>query len=107
MADKKEGTLAALLEEKRRRGRPRRAISRRNVYVALSTEQKDQMRHLAGMLPAGLIFFDHNLAVGGTANGGSSAWHQPKNIRPVLAVADNQISYVGRVLRFFLGHRQQ
>ena len=54
MADKKEGTLAALLEEKRKRGRPRRAISRRNVYVALSPEQKDQMRHLAGMLPAGL-----------------------------------------------------
>jgi hypothetical protein len=54
MSDKKEGTLAALLEEKRKRGRPRRAISRKNVYVALSAAQKDQMRQLADILPAGL-----------------------------------------------------
>ena len=54
MSEKKEGTLAALLEEKRKRGRPRRAVSRKNVYVALSPAQKDQMRQLAGLLPAGL-----------------------------------------------------
>ena len=54
MDDKKEGTLAALLEEKRRRGRPRRAISRKNVYVAMSPGQKDQMSQLADLLPAGL-----------------------------------------------------
>jgi hypothetical protein len=54
MSDKKEGTLAALLEEKRKRGRPRRAISRKNVYVALSPDQKDQMRQLTDLLPDGL-----------------------------------------------------
>jgi hypothetical protein len=53
-SEKKDGTLAALLEEKRRRGRPRRAISRKNVYVALSPAQKDQMRRMAAMLPEGL-----------------------------------------------------
>jgi hypothetical protein len=52
--DKKEGTLSALLEEKRRRGRPRRAISRKNVYVALSPEQKEQMGQMADQLPDGL-----------------------------------------------------
>lgn len=51
---KKEGTLAALLEEKRKRGRPKRAISRKNVYVALTLEQKEQLRQLADQLPAGL-----------------------------------------------------
>jgi hypothetical protein len=51
---KKEGTLAALLEEKRKRGRPKRAISRKNVYVALTLEQKDQLRQLADQLPDGL-----------------------------------------------------
>ncbi|HSG18328.1 MAG TPA: hypothetical protein VLE70_18685 [Anaerolineae bacterium] len=54
MSKRKEGTLAALLEEKRKRGRPKRAVSRKNVYVALSTAQKDQMRQLADTLPAGL-----------------------------------------------------
>jgi hypothetical protein len=54
MTEKKAGTLAALLEEKRKRGRPRRAISRKNVYVALSPAQKDQMRQLADLLPDGL-----------------------------------------------------
>jgi hypothetical protein len=54
MAERKDGTLAALLEEKRKRGRPRRAISRKNVYVALSPAQKDQMRQMADLLPAGL-----------------------------------------------------
>ncbi len=52
--DKRESTLAALLEEKRRRGRPKRAISRKNVYVALSLEQKEQMGQLADLLPDGL-----------------------------------------------------
>jgi hypothetical protein len=52
--DKRESTLAALLEEKRKRGRPKRAISRKNVYVALSLEQKEQMGQLADLLPDGL-----------------------------------------------------
>ena len=46
--DKRESTLAALLEEKQKRGRPKRAISRQNVYVALSLEQKEQLGRLAG-----------------------------------------------------------
>ena len=41
------GTLSALLKEKRRRGRPPRAVSRQNVYVALSEEQKRHMDYLA------------------------------------------------------------
>ncbi len=47
-------TLAALLEEKPKRGRPPRAVSRQNVYVALSQEQKKKMTELATQLPEGL-----------------------------------------------------
>lgn len=47
-------TLAALLEEKPKRGRPRRTVSRQNIYVALSTKQKEQMTELATQLPEGL-----------------------------------------------------
>lgn len=50
----RSSTLAALLEEKPKRGRPRRAVSRQNVYVALSLEQKRLMKELAAQLPAGL-----------------------------------------------------
>jgi hypothetical protein len=54
MSKRKESTLAALLEEKAGRGRPRRPVSRQNVYVALSKEQKQQMQRLAKRLPEGL-----------------------------------------------------
>jgi hypothetical protein len=54
MAEQKESTLAALLKEKPRRGRPRRAVSRENVYIALSQAQKVQMQRLARSLPDGL-----------------------------------------------------
>lgn len=47
-------TLAALLKEKPKRGRPPRAVSRQNVYVALSQQQKEQMNELASSLPDGL-----------------------------------------------------
>ena len=48
----RDSTLAALLREKRsRRGRPRRAVSRQNVYVALSDAQKKAMKELAKVLP--------------------------------------------------------
>lgn len=47
-------TLAALLEEKPKRGRPPRAVSRQNVYVALSSEQKELISELAAQLPEGL-----------------------------------------------------
>ena len=52
MSDNRDSTLAALLREKRsRRGRPRRAVSRQNVYVALSARQKETMKQLADLLP--------------------------------------------------------
>jgi hypothetical protein len=47
-------TLAALLEEKPKRGRPRHSVSRQTVYVALRTDEKEQMKALAKRLPAGL-----------------------------------------------------
>lgn len=47
-------TLAALLEEKPKRGRPQRAVQRQNVYVALSAVQKRVMKELAQQLPDGL-----------------------------------------------------
>lgn len=49
----RDSTMAALLKEKPRRGRPRRAVSRNNVYVALTPAQKAQMKQLADHLPAG------------------------------------------------------
>ncbi|MCP4423498.1 MAG: hypothetical protein GY803_03300 [Chloroflexi bacterium] len=55
---KKASTLAALLEEKPKRGRPPRAVSRQNVYVALSKEQKEQMNNLAACLPKELARAD-------------------------------------------------
>jgi hypothetical protein len=50
----KDSTLAALLEEKPRRGRPAHAVSRQNVYVALTAGQKTQMDRLADLLPDSL-----------------------------------------------------
>ncbi|MDX1615374.1 MAG: hypothetical protein R3300_13760 [Candidatus Promineifilaceae bacterium] len=54
MSKRKESTLAALLEEKKKRGRPPRAVSRQNVYVALTQAQKRHMRRLARGLPEGI-----------------------------------------------------
>lgn len=56
--NKKDNTLAALLREKPKRGRPPRAVSRQNVYVALTKSQKQQMKDLAKALPDGLIRAD-------------------------------------------------
>ena len=47
-------TIAALMRDKPRRGRPPRAVSRQNVYVALSDDEKSLMKDLASCLPAGL-----------------------------------------------------
>jgi hypothetical protein len=44
-------TMAALLEEKPARGRPRHDVSRQNVYVALRPEEKELMKRLIGYLP--------------------------------------------------------
>lgn len=49
-AAQRPSTLAALLKDKPRRGRPSHNVSRQNVYVALSKFQKKQMRQLAGLL---------------------------------------------------------
>ena len=51
-------TLAALLEEKPKRGRPPRNVSRQNIYVALSGVQKEGMSQLAARLPKGLVRAD-------------------------------------------------
>ncbi len=44
-------TLAALLENKPKRGRPRSSVPRQNVYVALRPEEKRLMKDLAKRLP--------------------------------------------------------
>lgn len=58
MSERKPSTIAALLEDKPKRGRPRRAVSRKNVYVALSQEQKKEMKSLSRELPDGLARSD-------------------------------------------------
>lgn len=54
----KDSTLAALLRDKPKRGRPRREISRDNVYIELSDEQKQEMSDLADQLPDGFVRAD-------------------------------------------------
>lgn len=51
MSERKKSTLAALLERKPQRGRPPRAVSRKNVYVALTPEQKKRVENMVGELP--------------------------------------------------------
>lgn len=41
-ATQRPSTLAALLKEKPRRGRPSHNVSRQNVYVALAKSQKNK-----------------------------------------------------------------
>ncbi len=55
---KKPGTMAALLKDKPRRGRPPRAVSRQNVYVALHDAEKQTMKRLVSYLPDGLTRAD-------------------------------------------------
>jgi len=54
----KESTLAALLRDRPRRGRPPREVSRQNVYVALSRNQKELVSVLARRLPDGIVRAD-------------------------------------------------
>ena len=49
-ATQRASTLAALLKEKPKRGRPSLNVSRQNVYVALAKSQKKQMKQLASLL---------------------------------------------------------
>lgn len=51
---REESTLAALLREKPKRGRPRHAVSRQSVYVALTTQQKTLMNELGECLAGDL-----------------------------------------------------
>ncbi len=54
----KVGTISALLEEKRKRGRPAHAVSRQTVYVELSKAQKAEIKRLSGLLPKGVVRAD-------------------------------------------------
>ncbi len=54
----KDSTLAALLKEKPQRGRPRRDVSRQNVYVALTVAEKNHMRNLSKDLPKSIVRAD-------------------------------------------------
>ena len=58
MSKRKQSTIAALLEDKPKRGRPPRAVSRKNVYVALSASQKGEILIMAANLPKGLFRSD-------------------------------------------------
>ena len=51
-------TLAALLKDKPKRGRPPRDVSRQNVYVSLTKQQKLFMKELAAQLPKGVVKAD-------------------------------------------------
>jgi hypothetical protein len=44
-------TMAALLEDKPQRGRPRSTVPRQNVYVALRPEEKQLIKDLVPLLP--------------------------------------------------------
>ena len=54
----KDSTLAALLKEKPKRGRPRRDVSRQNVYVALTVAEKSHMRNLSKEMPKSITRAD-------------------------------------------------
>lgn len=49
--NKRDDTFAALTAEKPKRGRPKSAIPRQSVYVALSKQQKQRISELAKQLP--------------------------------------------------------
>jgi hypothetical protein len=51
-------TMAALLKEKPKRGRPPRKVSRQNVYVALRPEEKILVKEISKQLPDGLARAD-------------------------------------------------
>ena len=54
----RSSTMAALLKDKPKRGRPRRDVDRQNVYVALTKEQKLAMRRLADQLAPHIVRAD-------------------------------------------------
>ena len=58
MSKRKTSTIAALLEEQPKRGRPRRPVSRQNVYVSLTQKQKQLIQSMADGLSEGLVRAD-------------------------------------------------
>jgi hypothetical protein len=58
MSKQIESTLAALLQEKPKRGRPRRLVTRQSVYVALSDLQRQQLAGSWTRLPTGITRAD-------------------------------------------------
>lgn len=54
----KDSTLAALLRQKPKRGRPPHEVSRSNVYVELSDAQKQQLDEVAERLPEEFVRAD-------------------------------------------------
>lgn len=54
----KDSTLAALLRHKPKRGRPRREVSRDNVYIELTEAQKQQISDLGDTLPESFVRAD-------------------------------------------------
>ena len=54
MSKRKDSTIAALLEDKPKRGRPRRPVQRQNVYVALTPLGKKRIQDMVPRLPGGL-----------------------------------------------------
>ena len=58
MSKRKKGTIAELIRDKPRRGRPRRAVSRQNVYVSLTLDQKQVIQSMVGRLPGELVRAD-------------------------------------------------
>ncbi len=58
MSKRKKGTIAELLKDRPRRGRPRRLVSRKNVYISLTLDQKQSIQSMVGRLPGGLVRAD-------------------------------------------------
>jgi hypothetical protein len=56
--EERVSSLAALLKQRPRRGRPRHAVSRHNVYVSLRDDEKALMDRLVDYLPDGLVRAD-------------------------------------------------
>lgn len=50
----RDSTLAALLKEKPKRGRPKHAVQRQSVYVAMSKAQKEKLGAIARLTPSSI-----------------------------------------------------
>lgn len=50
--------MAALLEDKPKRGRPPRKVARQNVYVSLTKEEKHKIKEISKLFPKGIVRAD-------------------------------------------------